>query len=494
MNAKILLILLMFFVILIIYPVDYQTRISLKIKNLSAYDIDSKIADEIQKELLNIFELKDFVIFSNPEECNIYLKFKPFLRFKNSELRIQNIIHNIANKFKIIDIEYNESFDKKYKYIFVVSSEFAKYKNLKDISDKFIEKLYLEKLKFKNFPILKKEIIAEILFKNADLAHIDMNISELKNLIFKTNIINNSFYDENYDIFNKVDFEYKNKKDIENTLIYFADNKNSLLMKHLFEIEIKEKKDDSCIFLNNHNAYVVAIMPSNYFQGIILQNKFNKLKTEFPDVYNFYLYKISKLHRHDYVFYDDKNIDELYDFYKKIYKKNSLFLINTPFVNQKFFEEENKKITVLDNNFKMGLNYTQTICEANLDELYNKKIEFLRKNPNFYAFGLNKRKVIFYKQNPILLNEYHISRQQVMDSILAHSEGLYLGFYFDGEGKISLYLKNKEANNWFLYSNYYKSLIPIDALSYKRLSVEYNQLVRKGDKYCFFVKKSKNPL
>ena len=71
---------------------SYDIRIQIGLDNLSISNIERNLVVDLKKELLKVKEVKEVVILTKRNSCNVYLRLKPFIVKNEAFLKIQTKI------------------------------------------------------------------------------------------------------------------------------------------------------------------------------------------------------------------------------------------------------------------------------------------------------------------------------------------------------------------------------------------------------------------
>ncbi len=97
--------------------------------------------------------------------------------------------------------------------------------------------------------------------------------------------------------------------------------------------------------------------------------------------------------------------------------------------------------------------------------------------------------MIFKKINNYFLNDYQIEKNELLNSLIASSEGLFLDYYQNGVYKIPIILKNKNKNSSsFIYSKNSNVLYDVNSFLSTEVKNRYSQITRKNGKILTLVK------
>lgn len=477
---KIVAIIFIFVFVFLLFQFEYKydLRVEIKIKDFSAVDIDRKISDKIQKEFVQSKEIVDFVIFAKQDKYSIYFKFKKsFLKKEKAINEIQEKINNIVSEFHNAIIDYDFNFDKKYNWILVVSSPIFDYKNLKKVSNEFIELLISSNSKIKIQPLWEQELIAEVLFDNSISKSTNLTLEDIKKSIINSNLDNNSIY--NYkDYFSsniKLQTQISNVEDIKKITLNLKDKKSSIAFENVFQIKETIKNPEAEIFYNGNIAYIYALRFDKLIDIFKTYQLLNQLKKKYSNIYKFKVLNLNLVNMEKYT-YRNKAID---------FDEEKIYLFNAPMVNDAFFEKENAKLIILSKGVNFKNNKPRWICDKNLDDLYN---TILKKE--LKVFGVRKTFIEKYEIDNNLLDKYNLQKKDVLNSIFAYNSGLYCTKYFDNTLEVSIYLRNNNDNG-FIYSNKYDILIPIEAIAKKAIQYDYSEIIRKNGNFCAIIDNTK---
>ncbi len=501
----------------------YSIKITLKINNMSAIDINFNIAKNIKDNLLQADKIKDVVIFSKENSCTIYCKIKPFINKKLASYSIQNkldlALNNISQNIKKeIEISYEDDFNSIYQAFIIIYCD-------DNINYKILKKYF--NLTYDN--IIKNNIVSKVLklddiprciyldYKNSDLVRYDLTLDDVLNTLNRSNIIQNSATNTNN--FNSypviINGNFKNIDDIKNVTIAYKDNNFSLKLKDAFKIyEDNKNPPDYLINHNNHKALVLALSKKHTLADIFFYIKLKKIisKLNYPSYINLKLLKTSSIKPIEIYLNPASSILEsektAKDIIQEINKPATILVgIDCPKINKNidFFEIQKNKIVILANKKdslkfkrilkKLKLNYKENkfieLIDDDLDNLYNNIEKYKKKNYTL-TDTTNKTLSIKYNIDSFSLSDYLITRSDVINSIIASLDGLEATYFYNDSDKIPIIIQNiDKTKDIFIYSKYYKTLIPLKSFAHSELKNEFNIIVRKNGKY--YSKLYKNP-
>ena len=133
MNKFLFISLSIFFLIFLYVSIfnSYKIRIQIDLDNISTFDIEQNLSSDLRKEILKIKEIKEAVVFSKRNSCNIYLKLYPFVLKNNVISKIQTVFSFLSTpSLKNTKITFDYDFDARYDLILVFHGELINYQEL----------------------------------------------------------------------------------------------------------------------------------------------------------------------------------------------------------------------------------------------------------------------------------------------------------------------------------------------------------------------------
>lgn len=444
---------ILFFLFFLYSSFNYDLKIELEIKNKNPYETDKYIAANIEEELQKIKELKDISIFSSMLGCNIYCKFN---FFSNKETVINKIQRKI-NSLGFLNYKINDKYFLKYNYFIIITNPKNNYYALKEKADKITNELL--KLKFiNNIKIFgTQQKTNYIYFSSSDLLNYDITIEELRNIIKNNNIKKNFIHDSNF-YYTSINNHIKNIEDIKKIPLRFKNSNFSTTFDEIFDIKkdieypIKNK-----IIYNNKEAIVIALSTNFWLSKTLLKIILKEYNVEI----------INPKYKQKIKIYLNENSST----------QNSLNWLIEKNLNGLFF---------------IGLKPPKTTDFETFDEIIqNRIIGFIdkkeKKNINFYEKNIPQELQGFeYDIHNHKLSTYNLDKQELTNSILANEEGLFCDYYTDKKDKINIVLKSKDN---FIYSKKYKTLVPLEEVTNKKIKKHQIIIYRKNGK----INKIKNP-
>ncbi len=488
---------------------DFEIKINLYSQNTSPIAIDNTIAQNVEDYLLKLDCIKDIYIFSKYENCNIYCKINPFCLNKNKAA--EKIQRQLFNSLKDMPddtiVAIDDEFNKKYDYFVVFSnSDFAKLKNQ---TDSAFNRLLNKQLANKILKLGEQKRACYINFSYSNLVKFDISVDEIKDLITQNNIFQNaaSTNENNNSYMIQAAASIKNIDDIKKIAIYYKNKSFSTLLSDIFEIvEKPDENPNYLVSLDGQKSEVIAISKKKFIPEIFLKKTFENytdskiIKTSNYDTISIILDNNSKV--------SYKNIEDIKNIFEKENIKDALFFIgiDTPKtpnnnLNWKFFEKNKNKIDIFINkkyknkaakilnnrNYKIiskkeKLHITQ---DSNIEFCYKKFEKIIRQNnakaANFTTF---KEISSYFDIDNILLNNYFLNKQEVLNSIMAANEGYFADYYFLGDTKVPIYIKNSDKNNRkFIYLKKFKNLLYIENFLKENIKYDFSSILRKNAKY-----------
>lgn len=482
---------------------NYDIKISMNFIDLDCKKIDEIYAKNLKDEFLQIKNIKETVIFSKNNICNIYIKLKnKFLKQKTTQEIKLKLDSMLSNGYKPEKIEFDYDYGLKYQIFIVITSDNADKNKLRKNTNNLFNLLVGKKFVNKIVNFQKDEIVNYVYFANSDLVNYNITPSEIKELIKKNNLENNSsLYDSKNSYKIKLNSEINSINDIREIAIYYKNKSFTNKFKNIFKIEETTKNpEDFKILYNNDEAKLIAINKKWYYPNFVIKNKIEKIVNKSKDdikVEIFYTNYYSKIKNY---YNTDISTEELIKNTKEISKNfpNALYFIKTDTpkfeYSDKYTEILNNKIVIFDKKenviklskylkddfFNTNKDIQKTYCASNLDEI--KKI--LKENIKEYT-RINKT-IEFQINNQDML-DYNLDKNEILESIKTNFEGLYCDYYFNDSNKIKIFLKQKNKNNNFIYSKENKALIPYSSFSQNKLESKFDIIVRKNN--CFLINK-----
>ncbi len=444
----------------------FDVRISIKQNNFSAQEMDNIFAKNLTNEFLNIKNINTIYTFSSKDYCNIYLKFN-FLCLKPIS-KVKIVLDNFLSKTKLtpeidFDFSYNEKYDyfllifdnKQNNFINLTNDIFNKIKSLKSIS---------KILDFQNF-----NSIDYIYFKNSTLSTYDITLTELKNKIKSNNQQeNSSIKDGVFSYETSTNSDINNIEDIKNSTLFFQDDNFSNYFKNIFKIKKEILNDDFSVFYDKNKIRLFAIKKQPFVPDFVFEILLNNnIKTSL----NYKIINTKTLSKIEFQLEDNPSSLSLEKIKNKITDNfdNQIYFLKTdpPKISflDTFREIQKNKIVILTNKKRKLENF-----------LIKNNINFEKRNPKS-----KKEKIIFYNIDSMQMNSYFLNKEEITDSIIANDEGLVCDYYFDGNTRTKIILKNEEKSD-FIYSKKFKNLIDINMFLKKELKENYTLIIRKNGK------------
>ena len=487
MIKKILV--LIFFVCFLIFIFrcdDYQTKIELKIRNLTAQYIDENIVCPLKQELFNISEIKDIVSFSHSLGADLYIKTSNSVNNK-----IENKLSSFVFDKKEIDgYKINQNYNLKYNYFFIIYDD--DYFELKTKADILHSKL-LKTRAFKDIKVYGEiQIVNNIYFKYENLINHNLTIEDIKKIINKHNPKINF---QNSDLKTQTNGAIQSIEDLSNIEISYKDANFSKKIGDVFVIK-KDIKilDDGRVYYSNKPAIVFALSKKNIFLNFI---KINSLKKEFNAIFE-PIRKRKKLE----VFIDENNIFKTIEFCNNL-RGDNLYFISLNLPNNDKFDQNNINRIIIYSKKRDFLKLKNYLKENQIFFLEKSKTYYLNEKTlnalkdkinnfnDFVNLGTSsslKPNYVFNFQNLI---KFNLDKNDLMNSILSFKEGLILDFYRTKGEDIEIVLKNIEKSN-FIYSKKFQNLFDINFFLKTDLQESFDIVARKNFDY-FAIIKTKNP-
>ena len=116
----------------------------------------------------------------------------------------------------------------------------------------------------------------------------------------------------------------------------------------------------------------------------------------------------------------------------------------------------------------------------------DKKTERLKDKYKNYKITMTKKDaVIFYKIDNYFLNDYDVSKNEVINSLIAHDEGLIIDYYLNSYHTIPIIIKNNQNNlSSYVYSKKDNILLNSNSFLETELKNDYTQISRKNGEFC----------
>lgn len=276
---------------------------------------------------------------------------------------------------------------------------------------------------------------------------------------------------------------------------------------YLFRIQIKknfkEKQVSNILFSYLLNSNKKRLIKKNYIFNFIKFKFFNfKVKfilTKYNNIYiqNVFLLNINYIFNYILSFYSIKNYNLNNNFKNLEIKNNNIFALNKIFsfnyTKQKLKNNYNGWVYIINQSDLLFLNYKKIIPSGHFitkDVLFenmvtlNKFFAFRFKN-NFLKTQFNNRNTFVkpffnFKIKKILLNSIFIFNGSQFLNNYFYCSNIYLN---------NLILKNKDKNNYFLFTKFYFYKIKIKTIiNYKKLNNNENNisLINKFYRIIFF--------
>lgn len=501
----IIVFLITFFAFYIIQKNSYSIRINFPLKGMNCEKINFQIANKISEILLQIEQIKDFVIFSKQDSCSVYIKIKPFLMLRK-KLAFE-IARKFDNEFENLNFDLDDEYDYPYCTFFIMATDDSYY-DLKKKAQDILEKLLNLKIA-SEVEAFSPEIVTYIHFDYNTLLNYDLSVSDIKNIILKTNIKNTSSLKSNTKSSFSVDTNgnINNIDDIKSIALYQKNKKFSILLKDVFEVENALKTPPlGLIFFDEYKAVIFAIKKRKFYPAFLFYYKLKKYRNflnKNMKNYKFTIINSSKLKKTEVYLQENSSTDALFDLYKKIKHKgfkNTLYLLSMPNpkigLKDEFFEYLNNRLIILSN--PVETNKIRKFLKKNKFDYIKEnknKIEIYKNTPdeiiteiknfsnNYINNTTSKKLQINYQIVQYFLRDYGFIKNEVIDAIFASNDGLEAGYYFDEKIKIPIIIKAKNQKNNFIYSNTYKTLFPFENLTKTFIKNSYYMIVRKNGKY-----------
>lgn len=450
--AIVFLLILLFYVFLLPNEM-YHLKVEIKTKDINPIDLDENFAKNIEKDILNLKDIKDVIIFSSIYGINIYCKFNRFANKENTTNEIQRVL--IPYKFN--DLKFNDKYYKKYNCFFVVHSQNNDYHYLKNKTDVVLNEILKLKISsiFKVFGLQQETI--NIYLTDDVLLKYDLSLTDIRKII-KDNNLNENLIDNV--IFNS---KFKTINDIKNILISYKDSNFAFKFDDVFEIknEIKNPIENK-IYWNNNNALIIAASKKWFYPFWYLKLKFASYGVEIINPNNMYKSEVYLANNSDFAM--------LHNTYLNIQKNNKgdnlyFLALEAPKVSnvENFDEIKNNRIIVFSNNFKY----------KNDDKIFA-PVEITG---------------VKYSIDDYKLKKFGLLKRDVANFIVQSSEGVYCDYFYIDNNRTEIYLKNKSD---FIYSKKMNSLISKNEVLRAEIDNYYNLVVRKNLKRIELIK-IKNP-
>lgn len=471
----------------------YSLKIEMQVDGLSSKYIDENISNNITKELLKYPKIKEIVSFSSFGELNLYCKIYPNILIK------ENIINNVKSRLALILKGYDEvikvNIDDKYniKYDYFLIIENLDYFELKKMADKLLneilQKRTLEKIKVFG----ERKIVNYIYFSNKNLQNLDLDILEIKDIVKNINQKNNFINFENQQ--ETINGSIASIEDISKIGLHFKDKNFSTNFLNTFEIKKSLfQNEPNQVFCGGKYAIVFALAKKKHYPNFLFWLELQKIKKQAG-------IKIKKINKFQKIqIYLDRysDIATMLEFYKNMnenLKNDNIYFLNTDLpMGNNFTEQIPNRITIFtekaDKNkllnflLKNNIDFVSSSfrCKKMTSETLKELEDKLKKNSNYINLGTRTKNIISHKILNDKLNDYFLSKNEVISALNACVDGFFLGSYYVNEDKIDILLKNIDDGRYF-YSKKTKSIIDSSVILESNLIKEYQVIARKNMKY-----------
>ena len=473
----------------------YDVKISIKSPNSSAIKTDLEIARNVKDKLTQIEQIKNIVIFSYPDYCNVYLEFH---LFKNKNLLLSKIQNALSNYNYNIDFDYK----KPYNYFLIVKSD--NHKKLKELSDCALSELLNLNITKEITVLGERKNSVYIEFSSDILMEYDLSVEDVIQSVTSQNVkqkdiskINDKYYQITTNSF------VKSVDDVENMTLYFKNNSFSYKLKDIFKIEEKEYEPLNCyINYDDKKAQILALKKRSFYPNFIfeikLRNLINNLNKNFQN--NFILQNPKKLSK-TVVYLDEQSsilkTKEVYiELFKELKEKNAidnLFFIgiNLPKLkpSMDFFEFEKNKLIILNNNKKLTQKIVKSLgyrtCNGHIKEYFDDNLNNLYlkiEKTDKAASNLKKTLQINYTFDDYSLNDYFSDKKEILNYLYSRNGGLLISNFYEKHTETPIFLKDKE-DDIYIYSKKFKNLINISSFIKPEVQKGFDCIVRKNKYY-----------
>ena len=458
------------FALIIFSPIfisdDYDLKIEIKSENIAPNELDVNYAKNIEREIHQLREIKDVIIFSSIYGMNIYCKYK---LFANKDEAI-NKIQRYLNLYSFDYIKIDDRYYLKYDCFVIVKSKNNDYytleKNADDVLDKLLKLKISKKIKILGY---QQKAVSIYITPNIQLRY-DLDIKDIKKIIKSNNIRRNTAQknEKNNRLSTKIDSFYQDLEELENTVIDYKNSNYPTRLKDIFKIreEIKFPNKER-VYFEDKNAIVFAISRYKPYPNWLIKYKLKNYNIEVINPNNF--------KRSEFYLNETSNLNKSIDLYKKIQnlsKKNNLYFI--------------------------GLEAPKINKKEHFDEIKENRVIIFSKDKNIkepkeeIIFAPTKIAGINYEMNNLKLNDYHLSNENISDFILLNTNGVFCDYFWNKEDKTEILIKNENPNNNYIYSKDLKILIPKQEVIKANFESQYNLIARYNFKNATVIK-SKNP-
>lgn len=518
-NRILFVILILFFAVLFAISCfvnnPYSVRISLLFQNKSSKDIDLIWAQNFNKEFLNIQGISEVFTVSSYDSCNIYIKLNPFLINKTKtinelKIKLDCLINNINfyNENIFVDFDYEYAINPTHYLVFsFYEGDFEKFIDFEKI---FIND-FLNNYSTSKISIYPTHPFSTYLYFDYEiLRRFKLDITNLRQIIDSNNNNFNYFYKtlSNRTYGANISSDIDKISDIRNIVIPFVKNDFSIKLGDI----IKARNDlrflnDSKIIYKNNNSIIFKLYKNRLCPDFVYEYRINQyLKNNISNSVSAYkLINVKNYNKISILLNDDIDFENLQrNISAKLTKDNSIYFLrmdNVKNFKNDIFEQtdkdkfiilskknETKKVTKILND--MGLIYSLSpkkivLTSTALKDL-DKKTERLKDKYKNYKITMTKKDaVIFYKIDNYFLNDYDVSKNEVINSLIAHDEGLIIDYYLNSYHTIPIIIKNNQNNlSSYVYSKKDNILLNSNSFLDTELKNDYTQISRKNGEFC----------
>ncbi len=511
----IILIFLGFLLFCLFYKIVYHLKsvefaIVLNFQYKSLKDVDESWGANFEREFLKISAIKEILVFSYPNKCEIHLKISPFILNKSSiiekvTLKTYSLVNNLNCNNEKIEIDFDFDCNKKFDYFLVISFLNDDFENFFDFHNKYLTSILNSKL-IKRWKMFPKNPFASYLYFDYDvLRKFGLDLESIKKIIDNNNITFNFYYLKNPEssFLSNVSADIDNLYDIKNIVIPFKDKNFGIKLQEIIEVKNGFLNiNDSKIIYKNKNSIIFAFNKPFFIPDVIyfpyFKNKLNKTlnkncadyaKSFRIDFMKTNLFKKTLVNSSDKIILND--FDSIYFIKQKSPKislndeieefdSNNIAILGkkTHKVQKNIHKKSENEILILKANFYE--------TELKIDEILKK---YAKKGTDVKILLTKREKMIFKKINNYFLSDYQIEKNELLNSLIASSEGLFLDYYQNGVYKIPIILKNKNKNSSsFIYSKNSNVLYDVNSFLSTEVKNRYSQITRKNGKILTLVK------
>ena len=510
-----ILFIITFFIFLCFKNNPYSIRISLLFQNKSSKDIDSIWAQNFNRELLSVKGINEVFTVSSYDCCNIYIKLNPFLINKTKliseiKIKIDSLINNINfyNENIFIDFDYEYNINPSHYLVFsFFEGDFEKFIEFENLFiNEFLNNYSTSKISI--FPT--HPFSTYLYFDYETLRRFKLDVTRLRETIDSNNNNFNYFYKtlSNKSYGANISSDIDKINDIRNIVIPFVNNDFSIKLGDIIKIRNDLRfLNNSKIIYKNNDSIIFKLYKNRFCPDFIYEYRINKyLKNNISNSIS--AHKLINLKKYDKISLLLNNDTDFETLQKRISSNikddNSIYFLRMDniknFKNDIFEETDSDKFIILLNKKDKG-KILKTLKDMNLtfsknnkkmfiisDTLDNldKKINKQKEMYKNYKITLTKKDtVILYKIDNYFLNDYDVSKNEVINSLIAHDEGLIIDYYLNSYHTIPIIIKNNQNNlSSYVYSKKDNILLNSNSFLDTELKNDYTQISRKNGEFC----------